>query len=173
MSEAEDVAFKEMFPLVIGLLAGLAVFFIVIAKIIAATTVETTYTPPGMTTDEAISERVAPIGRVNMEGPMLAAADAGGAGDAAAESDDEPRSAGEIYSGVCAACHDNGVAGAPELGDTGTWQSRLDERGGYDALYENALNGIGAMPARGGASLSEEELDEVVRYILEESGISP
>lgn len=171
MSEAEDVAFKEMFPLVIGLLAGLAVFFIVIAKIIAAGA-GSTYVPPGMTAEEAISERVAPIGQVNMEGPMLASADAGGTGDAAAASD-EPRSAEEIYNGVCAACHDNGVAGAPELGDTGTWQSRLDERGGYDPLYQNALNGIGAMPAKGGANISEDELNEAVRYILEESGISP
>lgn len=172
MSEAEDVAFKEMFPLVIGLLAGLAVFFIVIAQIIAATTAEALYTPPGMTTEQAISERIAPIGQVNMEGPMLASADAGGSGDAAAASD-EPQSTEEIYNGVCAACHDSGVAGAPELGDTGTWQSRLDERGGYDPLYQNALNGIGAMPAKGGANISEEELDEAVRYILEESGISP
>jgi cytochrome c5 len=125
-----------------------------------------------MTAEEAISERVAPIGQVNMEGPMLAAADAGGTGAAAAD-DGEPQSAKEIYSGVCAACHDNGVAGAPELGDTGTWQSRLDERGSYDALYQNALNGLGAMPAKGGANISEEELDETVRYILEESGLSP
>lgn len=172
MSEAEDVAFKEMFPLVIGLLAGLAVFFIVIAKIIAATTVETTYAPSGMTVEEAISKRVAPIGQVNMGGPMLAAADAGGTGAAAADGG-EPQSAEEIYSGVCAACHDNGVAGAPVLGETGTWQGRLDERGSYDALYRNALNGIGAMPAKGGANISEEELDETVRYILEESGLSP
>lgn len=166
MSEAEDVAFKEMFPLVIGLLAGLAVFFIVIAKIIAAGT-GAAYVPPGMTAEEAISERLAPVGQVNMEGPMLAE------GEAAADEDDgEPQSAEDVYANVCAACHDAGVAGAPELGDGDAWESRLADSD-FDALYENALNGIGSMPAKGGGNISDEELEEAVRYILEESGVSP
>ena len=91
MSEAEDVAFKEMFPLVIGLLAGMAVFFIVMAKIIAGTQA-TVYAPPGMSHEQAVAERVAPIGQVNMGGPMLAEAETGGGGGAAAASD-EPKSA--------------------------------------------------------------------------------
>lgn len=172
MSEAEDVAFKEMFPLVIGGLAGLAVFFVVVAKVISAT-VDTTYVPPGKTSEEALSERLAPFGQVNMGGPILAKADTGGGSGAAAADGGEPMSGQQVYDNVCSACHANGVAGAPELGDSGAWKSRLDQGGGYDALYQNALNGIGAMPPKGGGNISDEELDRAVRYILEESGISP
>ena len=170
MSEAEDVAFKEMFPLVIGLLAGLAVFFIVIANIIAGSQ-KTAYAPAGMTGEQAIAQRVAPIGEVNMGGPILAETDAGGGGGAMAS--DEPQTAEQIYSGVCSACHDTGVAGAPKLGNTSAWQERLGARGGYDALFQNALNGFKGMPARGGASISDEELDGAVPYMLAASGVSP
>lgn len=173
MSEAEDLAFKEMFPLVIGLLAGMAVFFLVIAKIIAATVDTTSYTPPGMSPAEAAAQRVAPIGDVNMGGPMLAEADTGGGGGGAAAGAGMPETAEGIYNAVCSACHDNGVAGAPVTGDTAAWGSRLDARGGYDPLYQNALNGYNAMPAKGGANITEEQLDKAVRYILDESGVSP
>lgn len=171
MSEAEDVQFKEMFPLVIGLLAGMAVFFVVAAQLIAGGT-QASYTPSGMTAEEAVAARVQPIGQVNMGGPMLAEADTGGGGGAAAAGDGEPQSGEQIYQSVCMACHDSGVAGAPKIGDEAEWQNRLEARGGYDPIYENALNGFKGMPARGGAGISEEELDRAVQYLLEESGVS-
>ncbi|MDZ7828995.1 MAG: c-type cytochrome [Halofilum sp. (in: g-proteobacteria)] len=171
MSEAEDVQFKEMFPLVIGLLAGLAVFFVVIAQLIASDS-QSTYVPPGMTAEEAVSSRVQPIGQVNMGGPIVAEADTGGGGGSAAAGGGEPQSGEQVYNSVCMACHDSGVAGAPKIGDNSIWQSRVEERGGYDPIYENALNGYKGMPAKGGASISEEELDRAVKYLLEESGVS-
>lgn len=171
MSEAEDVAFKEMFPLVIGGLAGLAVFFIVIAKVISAT-VDETYVPPGKTVEEALSERLAPIGQVNMGGPMLARAESGDGSGAAAADSGEPMSGQEVYDNVCSACHASGVAGAPQTGNGDAWQSRIAD-GGYESLYQNALDGIGAMPPKGGGNISNEELERAIRYILEESGVSP
>ena len=171
MSEAEDLQFKETFPLVIGLLAGLAIFFVVIALVVANFYTEDTYAPPGMSRAEAIAARVQPVGEVNMGGPVVAAADTGGSG-AAEEAAGEPQSGSEVYSAVCGACHDAGVAGAPKTDDTAAWKQRLDARGGYDALYQNALNGRGAMPAKGGANISEEELDRAVKYMLDESGVS-
>jgi len=171
MSEAEDVQFKEMFPLVIGLLAGMAVFFVVAAQLIAGGT-QTSYIPPGMTAEEAVASRVQPIGQVNMGGPILAEADTGGGGGSAAAGGGEPQSGEQVYQSVCMACHDSGVAGAPKIGDTSLWQSRLDERGGYEPIYENALNGFKGMPAKGGASITDEELDRAVKYIFEESGVA-
>jgi cytochrome c5 len=170
MSEAEDVQFKEMFPLVIGLLAGLAVFFVVIAQLIASDS-QSTYVPPGMTAEAAVASRVQPVGQVNMGGPIVAEADTGGGGGSAAAGG-EPQSGEQIYNSVCMACHDSGVAGAPVIGDDSTWQSRMEERGGYDPIYQNALNGYKGMPAKGGANISEEELDRAVKYLLEESGVS-
>lgn len=167
MSEAEDVAFKEMFPLVIGLLAGLAVFFIVIANIIADSG-PNVYAPAGMTPEQAIAHRVAPIGKVNMGGPMLAEPESGAAAEATTY-----EGPAQVYDAVCAACHDAGIAGAPELGDASVWQQRLEAHGGFEGVYQNALNGLNAMPARGGANISDEQLENAVRYILEESGVSP
>ncbi len=83
------------------------------------------------------------------------------AGDAAA------RSPEQLYQGACLACHNTGAAGAPKLGDAGAWSERLAK--GLDALVTSAINGIGAMPPRGGSQLSDEQIRQVVEYILDES----
>lgn len=171
MSEAEDVQFKQMFPLVIALLAGMAVFFVVAAQLIASDS-QSTYVPAGMSTEEAVASRVQPAGQVNMGGPIVAEADTGAGGGSAAAGDGEPQSGEQVYNSVCMACHDSGVAGAPRIGDASIWQDRMEERGGYDPIYQNALNGFKGMPAKGGANISDEELDRAVEYLLEESGVS-
>ena len=60
-----------------------------------------------------------------------------------------------VYAAVCAACHDGGLAGAPKTGDTGSWSARLGQ--GYDTLVKHAIEGIRAMPAKGG----NPDLDDV------------
>jgi cytochrome c5 len=72
---------------------------------------------------------------------------------------------GMIYDNVCSTCHANGVAGAPEM-VASAWSRRLDK--GTEALISNAINGIGAMPARGGRrDLSDEQVAASVNYMLE------
>ena len=72
---------------------------------------------------------------------------------------------GMIYDSVCATCHNNGVAGAPEM-VARAWSGRLNK--GTEMLVSNAINGIGAMPARGGrADLSDEQVEASVNYMLE------
>lgn len=74
----------------------------------------------------------------------------------------------EIYQRTCSACHDTGVAGAPKTGDTEAWNSRIAK--GEDLMVKNAINGIGAMPPKGGnPSLSEEEVRAAVMYMIEQS----
>jgi len=69
-----------------------------------------------------------------------------------------------IYGSVCAVCHDAGVAGAPRM-VANDWGERLDK--GLALLTSNAINGIGAMPARGGrADLSDEQIEATVSYML-------
>ena len=60
----------------------------------------------------------------------------------------EPRSGAEVYTLVCAACHDAGVSGAPKRGDTKAWKPLIAE--GQRALSHTAFLGIRAMPAPGG-----------------------
>src|SRR5690606_40872029 len=63
----------------------------------------------------------------------------------------------QIYAATCAACHGTGVAGAPTLGDTAAWAPLLEK--GYETLLQNAINGINAMPPRGGnPNLSDLEV---------------
>ena len=73
------------------------------------------------------------------------------------------------YTGNCAACHGSGVAGAPKLGDKAAWAPRIQQD--FEVLYAHALNGIRAMPAKGGnATLAEADLASAVAYMVKEVG---
>jgi len=77
-----------------------------------------------------------------------------------------------IYNQACMACHAQGVAGAPKLGDTEAWVARIDK--GMDTLYDHSINGFqgeaGVMPPKGGfANLSDDEVKAAVDYMVEES----
>ena len=74
-----------------------------------------------------------------------------------------------VFDANCAVCHTTGVAGAPKAGDKAAWSARLSQ--GYDVLYEHALKGIRAMPAKGGnADLPEADLADAVGYLVQEAG---
>jgi cytochrome c5 len=81
--------------------------------------------------------------------------------------------AGEkIYAQKCMACHATGAAGAPKLGDSDTWQARIDQ--GEATLFEHAIEGFqgkqGYMPAKGGFSdLSDDEVKAAVAYMVSQS----
>ncbi|MDQ7049320.1 MAG: c-type cytochrome [Enterobacterales bacterium] len=70
-----------------------------------------------------------------------------------------------IYEGVCKVCHGSGVAGAPKLDDAEQWASRISK--GNDVLYSSALEGLNAMPAKGGRTdLSDEAVKQAVDFML-------
>ena len=66
--------------------------------------------------------------------------------------------------GVCAGCHVAGAAGAPKLGDKEAWTPRAEM--GLAALTESVTNGKGAMPARGGSQLADEEIPVAIKYLM-------
>ncbi len=69
---------------------------------------------------------------------------------------------------TCAACHASGVLDAPIVGDTAVWAERLSK--GTDVLYDNAINGLNAMPAKGGfTQLTDNTIKAAVDYMLEQS----
>ncbi len=74
----------------------------------------------------------------------------------------------EVVQKTCAACHATGVAGAPKIGDKEAWKPRVDQ--GMDTLMQNAMNGKGAMPPKGGGDYSKEEISDAVHYMLKETG---
>lgn len=70
-----------------------------------------------------------------------------------------------IYQSVCSICHATGAAGAPVPGTEAMAQRTAK---GLDVLMQNALNGLNAMPARGGRSdLSDEQVQAVVEFMMQ------
>ncbi len=73
-----------------------------------------------------------------------------------------------VYTASCAACHASGAAGAPKLGDKKAWAPRI--KSGNDTLYNSAIKGKKAMPAKGGnVSLSDVDVMAVVDYMVSQA----
>ena len=74
-----------------------------------------------------------------------------------------------VYTANCAACHAAGMAGAPKFGDAGAWSARIAQ--GYDTLVKHAVEGIRAMPAKGGnPDLDAVEVARAVVYMANQAG---
>jgi cytochrome c5 len=74
-----------------------------------------------------------------------------------------------VYTAVCAACHASGAAGAPKIGVAADWGPRLAQ--GYDTLAKHAIEGIRAMPAKGGnPDLENVEVERALVYMANQSG---
>jgi cytochrome c5 len=107
--------------------------------------------------EEKTAELIQPVARVEMAAAQPAAATSTG-----------PKSAEDIVAQVCSACHATGAAGAPKTGDKAAWGPRIAQ--GMDALYTSALNGKGAMPARGGnPALSDDEVKSAVALLVKQA----
>jgi cytochrome c5 len=76
-----------------------------------------------------------------------------------------------VFASVCMACHATGAAGAPKVGDKAAWGPRIAQ--GYDTLVQHAVQGIRAMPAKGGnLDLDDVEVARAVVYMTNQSGAS-
>ena len=137
-------------------------FLVIVIGIILLVTFVTSTANIGAGTDgqgdEAIALRIRPVSE---EGFTLRDANA-------------PRAllaGGAVYAATCAACHDSGMAGAPKTGDNGAWGARLAQ--GYDTLLKHAIEGIRAMPAKGGnPDLDNLEVERAVVFMTNKSGAS-
>ncbi len=79
-----------------------------------------------------------------------------------------PETGVKIYTKVCASCHDSGGAGAPRITDKAAWQVILAQTGGINTVYNNAINGIGSMPAKGTCmTCTDAQIKAVVDYIVD------
>jgi cytochrome c5 len=104
---------------------------------------------------EKAAENLAPVGSVS-----IASTTAGSS---------KARSGEEVYKASCQACHATGVANAPKLDDKAAWEPRVAT--GIGALINTALNGKGAMPARGGnPAITDDEIKATVLYMTKTAG---
>jgi cytochrome c5 len=83
----------------------------------------------------------------------------GGAGPAVV------RSGEQLVQTQCAKCHQDGLNGAPRIGDRAAWAPRLAK--GLPAVVKTALHGHGGMPARGGlAQATDAEIQGAIVYMF-------
>ena len=110
------------------------------------------------TVEDGIVSRIHAVGSVCIQGEDCAKALTVAAAG--------PRSAEDVYNKGCLACHSSGAAGATKFRVAADWTDRLAS--GLDVLYSNAINGKGAMPARGLCpSCSDDEVKAAVDYMIE------
>lgn len=72
-----------------------------------------------------------------------------------------------IVEKTCIACHDQGLNGAPILGNKKMWSKRLPQ--GEEVLVSHAINGFAMemMPPKGGnPDLSDDDVRNAVLYML-------
>ena len=73
----------------------------------------------------------------------------------------------EAYEKSCAVCHKTDAMGAPAVGDKHAWEATLKK--GLDKVYENSIKGTGGMPPKGGTSLADDKVKEIVDYMISAS----
>lgn len=74
------------------------------------------------------------------------------------------RTGQQVVQGQCFKCHQDGLHGAPRIGDRDAWRSRLKQ--GIDQAVRSAIRGHGGMPARGDkADLTDAEIRNAILYM--------
>jgi cytochrome c len=71
------------------------------------------------------------------------------------------------YEKSCAVCHKTDAMGAPAVGDKKAWVATLKK--GIEKVYENSIKGKDGMPPKGGSTLADDKIKEVVDYMVEAS----
>ncbi len=110
--------------------------------------------------EEAIAERIKPVGSVYLDGelPDVAAA--------ASEEPTGPRDGETVYNTKCMACHGTGAAGAPLKGNAEQWAARIAQ--GQAKMLEHALVGFNAMPPKGTCmDCSDDEIQAAIDFMIQ------
>lgn len=75
-----------------------------------------------------------------------------------------------VYKKTCGVCHDQGIAGAPKLGDKAKWAPLIKQ--GKEALYATSIKGkpgTGMVAKGGNASLSDADVKAAVDFMVDKS----
>ncbi len=136
------------------LLAVLFSFVVPVFAIIALVYYVTSDNKPAAGTgnlEKAVAQRIQKIGMVEIR-----------------DANRPLKTGSEVYVAQCAACHATGVAGAPKFGDTAAWAPRI--KTGFEALWNSALKGKGAMGPQGGGDFDDVEIGKAVVHMANAAG---
>lgn len=166
--ETTDRHFAKTFGIVVAGLLVMTVFILIIANLIGG---EAQGDKVSQAQIDRANERIKPVGRLNLKSEQKEkAAQPLTTSVASADSKKSESPVGEntgkqVYDGLCHTCHASGLLNAPVFGDTEEWSKRLSK--GREALYDAALHGLRAMPAKGGdPSLSDDRVKAAVDYMI-------
>ena len=169
---SRDQKFFDMYSLVIGVLAAVALAILVLAMKMSDLT-QGVYTRDTAEYQAAVAERIAPVGKVYLPGEEQQAA------TPVVEAVEEPEPVAttmtgpQVYNTACLACHATGAGGAPIVGNVDQWTDRIAQ--GTDTLYDHAINGFDGdaatpmLPKGGRADLSDQEVRDAVDYMIAET----
>ena len=136
---------SALFTLVSGIIIAIAVIYFLI-KLAGSGS----YADVAQSSETATQTRIQPVGQLTL-----------GDGIPVGE-----RKGDQIFNKICIQCHgaDKSVPNAPKIENNGEWAPRIAQ--GFDTLFQHALNGFNAMPAKGGAAdLTDQELKRVITYM--------
>jgi cytochrome c5 len=165
----QDTHFFNTFSMVIGGLIVIALLIFALARTVAGRTEE-----PEVYADAkyvaSVDERIKPFAREAVAGAdnsALAIQAVAQTGPATALP--APKDGPSLYDAVCKNCHGPGLIGAPKFGDHAAWAPRIAK--GKPALYEHALKGFNAMPAKGSRTdLSDDLIKAGVDFMVQRGG---
>ena len=149
-STKNNIRGSALVPLLGGVVILLAVLFFLVKLATSGY-----YSDVDESTPSAIETRIMPTGTLTM-----------GDGTPVGQ-----RTGEQIFNKVCIQCHaaDSLVPNSPKITHNAEWAPRIAQ--GFDTLFNHALNGFNAMPAKGGATdLTDDELKRAIAYMANESG---
>ncbi len=150
------------FALVVGSALLLAAVYVLISSLVS--TIDRNSVKGEIDTQTLVANNAAMVESVLKPIGEVTASDGSGTAPGPA------RSGEEVYTAVCQACHGTGAAGAPKIDDKAAWEPRVAK--GFDALMNTAINGKGAMPARGGQNAPDAELKAAIAYMTQKAGFN-
>ena len=145
----------------VGVVVGSLIFAMVV--IVTATKKDSPEPTPKVVENTVVEERVAeadvkPVAEVKVA--QVTPEKTGDSGSISGE---------KIAQKNCALCHSSGMMNSPKIGDKEQWAPRIAQ--GKEMLVNNAIKGIGVMPAKGGnTSLSDAEVAAAVVWMANSSG---
>lgn len=169
---SRDQKFFDMYSLVVGVLAAFALGILVLAMKMSDLT-QGVYTRDTAEYQAAVEERIRPVGQVYLPGQELHST----APTVATAPEPAPvatlMTGPQVYNAACNVCHGSGVGGAPVVGNTEQWASRIAQ--GMEVLNDHAVNGFSGdaptpmLPKGGRVDLSDQEIYDAVAYMVAES----
>jgi cytochrome c5 len=149
--EAHTGPIKTPKQLLVAVFFSFVIPIFIIIGLVYAVTSQNKPAAGAVNVERATAERIQKIGMVEVR-----------------DANREMKTGEQVFKAQCSACHTAGAAGAPKFGDSAVWAPRL--KTGFDALWNSALKGKGAMAAQAGGDFSDYEVARAVVYMANSAG---